>query len=79
VLEGIDNVGVVSQVSAIITKNLEINMQSISFESKDGIYEGKIMLYVTNQAELQLLMDELKALEGVVRVYRRGISETENL
>ena len=79
VLEGIDNVGVVSQVSAIITKNLEINMQSISFASKDGIYEGKIMLYVTNQAELQILMDELKALDGVVRVYRREVSETENL
>lgn len=79
ILEGIDNVGVVSQVSAIITQNLEINMQSISFESKDGIYEGKIMLYVNNQAQLQLLMEELKALEGVVRVYRLELNEMESL
>jgi guanosine-3',5'-bis(diphosphate) 3'-pyrophosphohydrolase len=77
VLEGIDNVGVVSQVSAIITKNLEINMQSIAFVSKDGIYEGKINLYVTNQEELQLLMNELKALEGVVSVRRFEINELD--
>lgn len=79
ILEGIDNVGVVSQVSAIITKNLEINMKSISFESKDGIYEGKIMLFVSNQSELQQLMDELKALEGVVRVYRLELNDDESL
>ncbi|MGB1018025.1 MAG: RelA/SpoT family protein [Chitinophagales bacterium] len=78
-LEGLDNVGVVSQVSALITKNLEINMQSISFESKDGIYEGKIMLFVTNQAELNVLIDELKAIEGVVRVYRLEVNEADTI
>lgn len=70
ILTGMDNVGVIAQVSDIITKHLEINMKSISFESKDGIYEGKIMLFVTDINQLYALMKELKTLEGVVRVSR---------
>jgi len=70
IIEGIDNVGVVSQVSNLIASHLELNMKSISFESNDGVYEGKIMIYVSNNNELEILMKEIKSLEGVVSITR---------
>ncbi len=75
IIEGIDNVGVVSQVSALITKHLELNMQSISFNSNDGVYEGKIMLFVTDNNQLEQLMNEIKELEGVVSVNRFEVKD----
>lgn len=70
IIEGIDDVGVVSQVSALITSHLELKMQSISFDSNDGVYEGKIMIYVSDNNELELLITQIKDLEGVVSVTR---------
>lgn len=75
IIEGIDNIGVISQVSNLIAGHLELNMQSISFDSNDGIYEGKIMIYVSDQHQLDTLMSEIKALEGVVSVNRFSVED----
>lgn len=75
IIEGIDNIGVVSQVSNLIAKHLELNMQSISFDSNDGVYQGKIMIYVSDQHQLDILMNEIKALEGVVSVNRFSVED----
>lgn len=75
IIEGIDNIGVVSQVSNLIASHLELNMQSISFNSNDGVYEGKIMIYVSDQEQLDTLMNQIKALEGVVSVSRFSVED----
>ncbi|MCB9227633.1 MAG: bifunctional (p)ppGpp synthetase/guanosine-3',5'-bis(diphosphate) 3'-pyrophosphohydrolase [Chitinophagales bacterium] len=74
-LHGIDSMGIISQVSKIITNNMHINMKSISFESKDGIYEGTIMLYVTDSEQLDNVIAQMKAIEGLVSVSRFEIEE----
>jgi GTP pyrophosphokinase len=69
-INGIDDVGLVNKITNIITGQLNLNMRSISFDSADGIFEGTIMVYVHDTAELEDLMERLKSLDGVLDVYR---------
>ena len=78
-LHGIDSMGIISKVSEIITNNLHINMKSISFESKDGIYEGKIMLYVTDSEQLEIVINQMKAIEGLVSITRFEVEEEQSV
>ena len=78
-LHGIDSMGIISKVSEIITNNLDINMKSISFESKDGIYEGKIMLYVTDSEQLEIVISKMKAIEGLVSITRFEVEEEQSV
>lgn len=78
-LNGIDSMGIISMVSEIITNNLHINMKSITFESKDGIYEGIIMLYVTDSEQLEIVISEMKAIEGLVSITRFEVAEDQSV
>jgi len=74
-INGIDSVGVISKVSEIITNSLQINMKSISFESTDGVYEGIIMLYVTNNEQLENVIQKMNAIDGVVSINRFEVED----
>ena len=67
---GTDRVGLINDVSRIISEELKVNMSSISFRSDAGAFEGEIMLYVTDTRHLDLLMGKLEKVDGVVRVSR---------
>ncbi|MFN3917654.1 MAG: RelA/SpoT family protein [Flavobacteriales bacterium] len=67
---GIDNMGLVNKITNIISQDLRVNMRSISFESKDGIFEGKITAYVHDKAHLESLMKKLQTVEGIETVER---------
>ena len=67
---GTDRVGLINDVSRIISEELKVNMSSISFRSDAGIFEGEIMLYVNDTRHLELLIGKLEKVEGVVRVSR---------
>jgi GTP pyrophosphokinase len=67
---GIDNVGLVNQLTTIISDNMKVNMKSISMESRDGIFEGSIKALVTNTSHLKDLMTKLKNVSGVHTVER---------
>ncbi len=69
-LIGIDNVGIVNQITDIISKELNVNMKSISFEANDGIFEGKIHVLVYDTEHLDELMQKFESVEGVKRVER---------
>jgi guanosine-3',5'-bis(diphosphate) 3'-pyrophosphohydrolase len=69
-LTGIDDVGLVNKITNIITGQMNLNMRSISFESVDGVFEGRIMVYVHDTAELEDLSDRLTALDGILEVNR---------
>ncbi|MFN8323832.1 MAG: bifunctional (p)ppGpp synthetase/guanosine-3',5'-bis(diphosphate) 3'-pyrophosphohydrolase [Chitinophagales bacterium] len=76
-LTGIDDVGLVNKITNIITGQMNLNMRSISFESEDGVFEGRIMVYVHDTAELEDLTTRLNALNGILDVSRFD-SEDEN-
>lgn len=67
---GIDDVGLVNAVTTTISNELSVNMKSISFESNDGIFEGKITLFVYDTDHLNDLIKNLKKVNGVLTVER---------
>jgi len=69
-VSGIDDVGVMSKISDVISKRLKLNMRSLSIDSTDGIFEGKIMVYVHDTEQLELLIQKLEELDGILSVTR---------
>ncbi|MDZ4822476.1 MAG: bifunctional (p)ppGpp synthetase/guanosine-3',5'-bis(diphosphate) 3'-pyrophosphohydrolase [Flavobacteriales bacterium] len=67
---GIDDVGIVQNITNIISTDMNVNMRAISFEANDGIFQGKVMVLVHDTSHLNSLMEKLKALEGVLTVDR---------
>jgi GTP diphosphokinase / guanosine-3',5'-bis(diphosphate) 3'-diphosphatase len=68
--EGIDDIGLVHNVTTIISQDLNVNMKSISFESNDGVFEGKITMYVTDTKHLNELIVKLKKVNGIKKIER---------
>lgn len=69
-LNGIDRLGIVSQITKVISDDLDVNMRSINFESHDGIFEGFIDLYVHSSKDLNNLIMNLMKIKGVESVKR---------
>jgi GTP pyrophosphokinase len=67
---GIDDIGIVNKITEIVSFQHNVNMRSISFESKDGMFEGKIQVYVFDRHHLEELIDKFEILEGIKRVER---------
>jgi GTP pyrophosphokinase len=76
-LTGIDDVGLVNKITNIITGQMNLNMRSISFDSADGVFEGRIMVYVHDTAELEDLTNRLTALDGILEVSRFDSEDSE--
>ena len=67
---GIDDVGLVNQLTQVISEDMQVNMLAISMESKDGIFEGNITALVMNTTHLKDLIGKLKNVNGVHTVER---------
>ena len=69
-ITGMDDVGVVNNITKVISSELKVNIRSLNIESLDGLFEGTIMLFVHDTGHLQNLMKKLKSLNGIVSVIR---------
>ncbi|MGB2087746.1 MAG: RelA/SpoT family protein [Psychroflexus salarius] len=69
-LTGLDNLGLISDITNEISKNLHVNMHSISFESNHGVFEGRIVVKVKNNSEIQRLLDRIKKIDGIDKATR---------
>lgn len=67
---GTDELGIVNNITKVISNENNINMRSITFDTDDGIFEGTIMVYVHDTKHLNHLMDKLKKVKGVNNVIR---------
>jgi len=67
---GIDIVGVVKELTTIISENEKINMKSLNFDTNDGVFEGEIMLYVYDKSHLEKLIKKLRNINGIEKVER---------
>ena len=77
-INGIDQIGLVNRLTEIISKEYNVNMKSISFETEDGIFEGKINVLVYDLNHLEKLMHKFEQVEGVQRVARWDKKEDLN-
>ncbi len=69
-LTGIDNLGLVSEITQEISKSMNVNMRSINFDSSDGVFTGKITVIVKNNSILDTLIEHLKKISGIDKVSR---------
>jgi GTP pyrophosphokinase len=69
-LEGFDRLGIVNQVTNIISKENNINMRSVQFETNNGIFKGELFLYIHNTEDLNNLISQLKKIKGIENVSR---------
>ena len=72
---GIDNLGLVNRLTEIISNQHNVNMKSISFETDDGIFEGRIKVLVYDTEHLEQLMHKFEQVNGVQRVTRWDTDE----
>ncbi|SOC81293.1 GTP pyrophosphokinase [Salinimicrobium sediminis] len=69
-LTGIDNIGLVNDVTKEISNNMNVNIKNINFDSSDGIFTGRITVVVKNNSILKKLMEHLKKINGIDKVSR---------
>ena len=74
-ITGIDDVGLVNAITTVISKDLNVNMKSIAFESHDGVFEGHIKVLVQGIHHLNNLIENLKNVEGIKKIVREDESE----
>nr|WP_294897440.1 bifunctional (p)ppGpp synthetase/guanosine-3',5'-bis(diphosphate) 3'-pyrophosphohydrolase [uncultured Pedobacter sp.] len=75
-ITGIDEVGLINNLTQVISNDFKVNMRSITMETDDGIFNGRIMIYVNNTEHLDNLIQKLKEVKGISDVTRFD-SETE--
>ena len=69
-IRGTDRVGLINDVTKIISEELKVNMSSMSIHTDSGIFEGEIMLYVNDTRHLEQMIEKLRSVEGVVKASR---------
>ena len=69
-IKGIDGVGVVNQISNVISQELNVNMERILIEAYDGIFDGTIRLRVHDVDDIKIICDNLKKINNIRSVVR---------
>ena len=69
-MSGIDNLGIVNQITKLISNTLNINIKKMSFDTVDNIFRGKITLKVKTKNILNDLIKRLKKINGIEKVVR---------
>jgi GTP diphosphokinase / guanosine-3',5'-bis(diphosphate) 3'-diphosphatase len=69
-ISGIDQLGLVNNLTKIISNNMNVNMRKISFETDDGLFKGNITVSVKNKKTIDKLIDNIKKIQGIDRVQR---------
>ncbi len=64
-ITGTDELGIVNNITKVISNENNVNMRSINFDTDDGLFEGTIMIYVHDTKHLNHLIDNLKKVKGV--------------
>jgi GTP pyrophosphokinase len=69
-ITGLDDVGVIHKITNLISGDLKVNINAITVEAKEGIFEGNIKLFVHDKDELDMLLNKLRSLSGIQTVQR---------
>ena len=67
---GIDNIGLVNQITTVISENLNINMRKMTFDTEGDTFKGSITFRVKNKNIIDKLIQRIKKIKGVYKVVR---------
>lgn len=70
ILTGLDNLGLISDITKIISGNLHVNMRNLNFSTDGGTFTGRITLVVKNNSILKKVIESLKGINGIDKVTR---------
>jgi GTP pyrophosphokinase len=70
VITGIDQLGLVNNLTMVISNNMNVNIKKISFETDDGIFTGHITVSVKNKKTIDKLINNIQKINGIDRVKR---------
>ncbi len=76
-IRGTDDMGIIQNISKLISVDMQLNMQSITVDSVEGIFEGRIVLYITDKTQLENLSERLEEIPGVIEVSRFDTEEED--
>lgn len=77
-ITGTDELGIVNNITKVISTQYNVNMRSISFDTDGGVFEGTVMVYVNSTDHLMQLTSKLKRVNGVVNVVRIDGDDIKN-
>ncbi|HXA01635.1 MAG TPA: bifunctional (p)ppGpp synthetase/guanosine-3',5'-bis(diphosphate) 3'-pyrophosphohydrolase [Cytophagaceae bacterium] len=67
---GLDRVGIINDITKVISNELKVNIRSITVDTNEGMFEGSLMLFVHDTKHLDTLMMKLKKIPDVTNVRR---------
>ena len=67
---GNDDIGIVNNITSIISKEEKIVMRSISIDSDDGLFSGNLTVMLDDTSKLEALIKKLRTVKGVKQVSR---------
>ena len=69
-IKGIDSMGLLNEVTQVISRQLNVNIRKLTIETNDGIFEGKIQLYVHDVDDVRTICNNLKQIQNIKQVTR---------
>ena len=69
-ISGIDKLGLINNITKVISNNMHVNIKSMNFQTDDGVFNGKINVVVKNITMLNRLIQNLKKINGIDKVSR---------
>ena len=69
-LSGIDHIGLVNQVTRVISNNMNVDIFKINFDTNEGLFKGSINVHVKNRTTLDKLVNNLLKINGIEKVTR---------
>jgi len=70
-ISGIDDIGLINNITSLISNSMNVNMNRISFETNDGTFSGFISVEVKNRVILKMLLKKLSSIDGIEKVSRK--------
>ena len=64
-MKGIDKVGLLNQITQVISKLLNVNIRKLEIESDDGLFEGRVQVYVHDTDDVEVIIDNLKKIPDI--------------
>ena len=68
--KGIDRMGLLLEISRIVSEDFSINIREVSIRSHDGIFEGNLSIYVQDADSLNAIIDKFRKIKGIESVKR---------
>ncbi len=70
IVTGIDKIGVISHISEVLSKDNQVNMRSLAINTKDGLFQGFISVFVKSLSHLDTLLVNINKIKGVLKAER---------